>query len=307
MKVFTTPTSLDRVLEPSPDMKESVMAVEKIVDYNFKNKKLLEEALTHPSVAGSASYQRLEVLGDSALNHAVTNYFFCMADHQKFTQGQITKLRSANTENLNLARVAVRHGLYRYLRRQNTSDLDDQKFKPLLEPIFTLENLPVDPRTELNEFCQKNRKLYEIKLRPRHETRDVSIADVYVDGEFFASGWSNKKEGAKRNAAIEAVNKLFQSVVVDDGSFQGSAVGNNMSFRIEEAIQGLHVLCVKKRLPKSPEYNKEADRMINTKASNDQQQRSLSYDQDQRIRFNDQDQRMGLHDGLYSLTPQSLG
>ncbi|KAI5333799.1 hypothetical protein L3X38_023931 [Prunus dulcis] len=246
MKVFTTPTSLDRVLEPSPDMKESVMAVEKIVGYNFKNKKLLEEALTHPSFAGSASYQRLEVLGDSALNHAVTNYFFCMADHQKFTQGQITKLRSANAENLNLARVAVHHGLYRYLRRHNTADLDDQvrefteavingeeepglvyckseeakvladivesvaaavesvaaavyielnfdldrlwmKFKPLLEPIFTLENLHVHPTTELNEFCQKNGKRYQIKLRPRHETRDVSIADVYVDGEFVAS------------------------------------------------------------------------------------------------------------------------
>ncbi|KAI5333801.1 hypothetical protein L3X38_023933 [Prunus dulcis] len=37
----------------------------------------------------------------------------------------------------------------------------------------------------------------------------------------------------------------------------GSAVGNNMSFRIEEAIHGLHVLCVKKRLPKPPEYKEE--------------------------------------------------
>ncbi|PQM39211.1 ribonuclease 3-like protein 2 [Prunus yedoensis var. nudiflora] len=266
MKVFTTPTSLDRVLEPSPDMKESVMAVEKIVGYNFKNKKLLEEALTHPSFTGSASYQRLEVLGDSALNHAVTNYFFCMADYQKFTQGQITKLRSANAGNLNLARVAVRHGLYRYLRR-NAPDLDDQvrefteavingeemveseeakvladivesvaaaiyielnfdldklwmKFKPLLDPIFTLENLHDHPKTELNEFCQKNGKDYEIKLRPRHETRNVSIADVYVDGEFIASGSSNKKKGARVYAAKEAVNKLCQSVVVDDGSFQ---------------------------------------------------------------------------------------
>ncbi|BFG29646.1 hypothetical protein CerSpe_159200 [Prunus speciosa] len=303
MKVFTTPTSLNRVLEPSPDMKESVMAVEKIVGYNFKNKKLLEEALTHPSYPWSASYQRLEVLGDSALNHAVTNYFFCMADHHKFTQGQITKLRSANAMNLNLARVAVRHGLYRYLRRHNTPDLDNQvrefteavingeemvesdeakvladivesvaaaiyielnfdldklwmKLKPLLEPIFTLENLHVHPTTVLNEFCQKNGKGYEIKLRPRHETRNVSIADVYVDGEFIASGSSNKKKGAKRNAAKEAVNKLCQSVVVDDGSFQGSAVGNNL-FRIEEAIHGLHVLCVKKRLPKPPEYKEE--------------------------------------------------
>ncbi|KAH0987010.1 hypothetical protein GBA52_014187 [Prunus armeniaca] len=174
----------------------------KIVDYNFKNKQAPLKKLSPTLRRWVGYYQRLEVLGDSALNHAVTNYFFCISDRKKVHPGHLTKLRCANTENLNLRRSSP----------------------------FVM--------TELNEFCQKNRKLYEIKLRPRHETRDVSIADVYVDGEFFASGWSNKKEGAKRNAAIEAVNKLFQSVVVDDGSFQGSAVGNNMSFRIEEAIQG---------------------------------------------------------------------
>ncbi|XP_034212881.1 ribonuclease 3-like protein 2 [Prunus dulcis] len=125
-KAFTTPASLDRELEPSPDMKERVTAVEKIVGYSFKNKRLLEEALTHSSFLWSASYQRLEVLGDSVLNHAVTNYFFCMADRRKFNEDQITKLRSANAGNLKLARVAVRLGLYPYLRRYNTSGLDDK-------------------------------------------------------------------------------------------------------------------------------------------------------------------------------------
>ncbi|XP_021809267.1 ribonuclease 3-like protein 2 isoform X2 [Prunus avium] len=256
-KAFTTPTSLDRELEPSPVMKESVTAVEKIVGYSFKNKRLLEEALTHPSVPGSASYQRLEVLGDSVLNHAVTNYFFCMADRRKFNQDQITKLRSANAGNLKLARVAVRLGLYPYLRRYNTPVLDDKIFKPLLEPIYTLEDLRGRPMAILHDFCLKNGRRLEIKLKPRDETENISIAGVYVDDVLVGSGSSKGNSNARQNAAKEAVHKLSQSMVVNDGSFEGIPAGNDRSFRIEEAIQMLHVLCVKKRLLKRPDYKEE--------------------------------------------------
>ncbi|PQM39209.1 ribonuclease 3-like protein 2 [Prunus yedoensis var. nudiflora] len=299
-KVFTTPTSLH--CEPSPEMKDSVTAVEKIVGYNFKNKKLLEEALTHPSFRWYASYKRLENLGDSALNHAVTNYFFCLADRPKLNQDQITKLRSVNAGNLKLACVTVRLGLYPYLRRYETPALDKKvrefteavingeeemglvygksegvkvladivesvaaaiyielnfdldklwmKFKPLLEPIFTLEDLQGHPATILKEFCEKNRMHYQMKLQPRHETRNISIADVYVDGELVASGSSNRQKTARRNAAKEAVKKLLLYV--------GTAAGNDSPFRIEEAMHGLHVLCVKQRLPEPPKYTYES-------------------------------------------------
>ncbi|CAB4308424.1 unnamed protein product [Prunus armeniaca] len=299
-KAFTTPTSLDRELEPSPVMKESVTAVEKIVGYSFKNKRLLEEALTHSSFPWSTSYQRLEVLGDSVLNHAVTNYFFCMADRRKFNQDQITKLRSANAGNLKLARVAVSLGLYPYLRRFNTPVLDDKvkefieavingedetglvhkvladivesvaaaiyidlKFdldklwmilKPLLEPIYTLEDLRGRPMAILYDFCLKNGWRLEIKLKPRDETENISIAGVYVDDVLVGSGSSKGNSNAKQNAAKEAVHKLSRSMVVNNGSFEGIPAGNDRSFRIEEAIQMLHVLCAKKRLPKPPEY-----------------------------------------------------
>lgn len=48
--------------------------LEKLIDYNFTAKALLVEALTHPSHHGpnaSASYQRLEFLGDSILDNIV--------------------------------------------------------------------------------------------------------------------------------------------------------------------------------------------------------------------------------------------
>ncbi|XAR56719.1 Ribonuclease III [Bertholletia excelsa] len=102
---------------------DSVAAVERILDYRFKNKKLLEEALTHPSFPESASYERLEFVGDAALGLAVSNFLF--RNYPEIDQGQLTLLRSANVSTEKLARVAVRHGLYNYVRR-NVAALDEK-------------------------------------------------------------------------------------------------------------------------------------------------------------------------------------
>jgi len=53
--------------------------VETLIQYEFSLKPLLTEALTHPSHHGpnsSASYQRLEFLGDSVLDNIVTTTAF---------------------------------------------------------------------------------------------------------------------------------------------------------------------------------------------------------------------------------------
>ncbi|XP_065862436.1 ribonuclease 3-like protein 2 [Euphorbia lathyris] len=97
-------------------------AVETLLDYKFKNKSLLQEALTHPSFEGSASYQRLEFIGDAALGLALGNHFFLAYPH--LDPGQLTRLRAANISNEKLARVAVIHDLYRFLRH-NVESLDD--------------------------------------------------------------------------------------------------------------------------------------------------------------------------------------
>ncbi|KDP39171.1 hypothetical protein JCGZ_00928 [Jatropha curcas] len=110
-------------LPPSSEMEESVFAVEKILNYSFKNKRLLEEALTHSSYTDSASYQRLEFLGDAALGLAVSCHVFLA--YPQLDQGQLTLLRAANISTEKLARVAIRHGLYRFVRR-NAASLDDK-------------------------------------------------------------------------------------------------------------------------------------------------------------------------------------
>ena len=71
------------------------------INYNFKDKKLLERALTHSSKS-ELNYERLEFLGDSILDFLVGEYFFknCRDD-----EGKLTVLRSHYVSENNLAKL----------------------------------------------------------------------------------------------------------------------------------------------------------------------------------------------------------
>lgn len=112
---YNLPSSSDDDMTDSvTDITAAVREVEQILNYRFKNKKLLEEALTHSSFTDSASYQRLEFVGDAALGLAVTNYVFLA--YPELDPGHLSLIRAANVSTEKLARVAVRHGLYKYVR-----------------------------------------------------------------------------------------------------------------------------------------------------------------------------------------------
>lgn len=106
--------------KPEPALVESWPSlddVEAILQYTFNDRRLLEEALTHHSFADkSFCYQRLEYVGDSVLNllFAKEQYF----RYPGMLPGSLTRLRAANVDSEKLARVAVRHGLHRYLRHR---------------------------------------------------------------------------------------------------------------------------------------------------------------------------------------------
>ncbi|KAL3632718.1 hypothetical protein CASFOL_025702 [Castilleja foliolosa] len=104
-------------------MEASMSAVQSLLRYTFNNKKLLEDALTHPSYTGSASYQRLEFVGDAALGLAISNYFFLK--YPDIDQGKLSLVRAANISTEKLARVAVRRHLYKYVRH-NVPALDEK-------------------------------------------------------------------------------------------------------------------------------------------------------------------------------------
>lgn len=86
----------------------SFTAVQTVISYQFKNIKLLEEALTHDSHrvnnATIPTYQRLEFLGDSVLNLVITEYLF--RNNQNFTEGQLTARRKELTEGKKQTEIA---------------------------------------------------------------------------------------------------------------------------------------------------------------------------------------------------------
>lgn len=110
-------------LSVSKEMEASVRAVEAILKYQFKNKRLLEEALTHSSYTESSSYQRLEFVGDAALGLAISNHVYLA--YPTLDPGQLSLIRSANISTEKLARVAIRHGFYKYVRH-NAAALDEK-------------------------------------------------------------------------------------------------------------------------------------------------------------------------------------
>lgn len=123
MATYLLPSFVEDSPEYVVDMATSVREVEKVLHYTFNNKKLVEEALTHPSYSAATSYQRLEFVGDAALGLAVSNYVYL--SYPNLHPGCLSLLKAANISTEKLARVAVRHGLYKYIRH-NTSSLDEK-------------------------------------------------------------------------------------------------------------------------------------------------------------------------------------
>lgn len=74
----------------------------------------LQEAFTTVSASEAVNLERLEVLGDSVLKFVSSLYIFATSPHNT-DEGQLTFARTAYISNSNLHRIAVRHGLFRYL------------------------------------------------------------------------------------------------------------------------------------------------------------------------------------------------
>ncbi|XP_050370246.1 ribonuclease 3-like protein 2 [Argentina anserina] len=138
MNIFT-PTTAHASPPSSKEMNQAVVDVEMIVGYAFKTKRLLEEALTHPSHSDAVSYQRLEFVGDAVLSLAVSNHLFLA--YPRIDQGNLSMLRSANVSTEKLARVAVRHELFRFLR--HSAPVLNHKVREFTEVVSKEEDTPL--------------------------------------------------------------------------------------------------------------------------------------------------------------------
>ncbi len=98
--------------------KNDFKLLEDKIGYTFRNKELLEHALTHKTFAFEAETpleynERLEFLGDSILNFIVAEQLY--TSNRYFSEGELTRRRSSGVNNNFLAKVSKKLDIGKFL------------------------------------------------------------------------------------------------------------------------------------------------------------------------------------------------
>ena len=216
-----------------------------VIGYEFQDKNLLKQALTHRS-KNKTNYERLEFLGDSILSFVVSGFLY-----DKFPdlgEGRLSRMRASLVCKESLAEIAREIDLGKYLilgegERKSGGFNRDSILSDAIEAIigaiyidsrreaaysksfifiqkfFTakFENLKPnsgykDNKSQLQEYLQKRGyelPAYEVvdtQGEAHQQTFDVKCFLPSLDIEFFASG-NNRKE-AEQIAAAQAIDHL---------------------------------------------------------------------------------------------------
>ena len=100
-------------------MNNNLKELQELLGYEYKNKELLKQALTHSSYANehqlgkNGSNERLEFLGDSVMNLMTTEYIY--KRHYKRNEGELSKIKSQIISEAVFATIARDLELGKYI------------------------------------------------------------------------------------------------------------------------------------------------------------------------------------------------
>jgi ribonuclease-3 len=203
-----------------------------ILGYNFKNERLLENALTHSSFvnenAGAVSNERLEFLGDTVLGFIVSEELYL---NTFLSEGKMTEIRKPYVCADTLSDVMERSGLLQYLKTGKgalplSKKTKSNVFEALLAAIYLdcknfdeprafikrmlgeikMENF--DPKSRLQEYSQAQRD----KLKPEYVEERIENgcwkSTVSIGQVVLGKGEGESKKIAQREAAMAALKAL---------------------------------------------------------------------------------------------------
>lgn len=218
---------------------------ESVIKYNFKDIKLLYEALSHSSFANENkkirnSNERLEFLGDSVLSIVVSDYLF--ENYKNLPEGELTKIRASLVCETTLHKFALKINLGKYLMlgkgeehtggRERTSILADA-FEAVIAAIYLdggieaatthiMRFIPKDLsehgsvsfndyKTILQEIVQKNPEekvdYYLVnETGPDHDK--AFTVQVKLNTNVIGEGVGKSKKQAEQMAAKEALELM---------------------------------------------------------------------------------------------------
>ncbi|NLZ46883.1 MAG: ribonuclease III [Clostridiales bacterium] len=225
--------------------KASLSDFQKIIDYKFKNEKLLFEALSHSSFANEnkkqrKSNERLEFLGDSVLSIVVSDFLF--ENYRHLPEGQLTKIRASIVCETSLHEFALSINLGDYIMlgkgeentggRHRPSILADA-FEAVIAAVYLdggiekaseyiLGFIPKDLspsraagqndfKTILQEIIQKNpeEKIdYYLKSQSGPDHNKCFTVQVRLNSNVIGEGVGHSKKQAEQMAAKEALELM---------------------------------------------------------------------------------------------------
>lgn len=202
----------------------------KNLGYDFKDKSLIERALTHSSLS-EKNYERLEFLGDSILDFVVGEYFYKVCSDG---EGKLTVLRSHYVSENYLATIFDKLKIRKAVKlgKSCNGEISKAVKADIIEAIigaiyldggiekakeFVLNNFDVENynaiidenyKSRLQELVQGN-----FKCKMSYETvlcDDGGFSSkFYMDEDEISFGKGKTKQEAEQMAAKEAINKLF--------------------------------------------------------------------------------------------------
>ena len=215
--------------------------LEKCLDYQFKNKDLIIEALTHKSYKKVFNNERLEFLGDAVLNLIVGEFLF-----KKFpssAEGELSKIRASlvNESGFTKLALAINLGDYIYLSdaeernqgRKKASILSDafeaimgaiyiesgiEKLKPMILKLLednydeiNLDELFSDYKTALQEVTQARFgaiPVYKLEsaIGPDHDK--VFELSLWINDKHYATATGKSKKLAQQASAKIVLKQL---------------------------------------------------------------------------------------------------
>ncbi len=218
--------------------------LEKTIKFEFKNKALLIEALTHRSYLNEnkdykgSNNERLEFLGDAVLELVVTQYLF-----KKYTQlpeGILTSIRSSLVRTESLAAEALKIKLGEYILMSNGEEVTGGRERPyilantmeaLIGAIYldrgmtasttfvteqiiykaqeVIDNkLYIDAKSRLQEVIQEEFKItpnYVLKSATGPDHHKTFVMAAMVGEHQISEGSGESKQNAEQQAAETAL------------------------------------------------------------------------------------------------------
>lgn len=201
--------------------------------YNFKNKDLLNRALTHSSKSAE-NYERLEFLGDGILDFVVGEYLFKQSD---MDEGKLTVLRSHFVSEANLCKVfdklqlekdvvlgksyqgaiskAIKGDIVEAIIAGIYLDGGLEKAKEFIEKNLELKTYKsvVDNnyKSKLQELIQSSFKCKMQYVTEKDDNSENFTSKFFMDEDEISTGYGKSKLEAEQNAAHVAITKLFKS------------------------------------------------------------------------------------------------